>query len=59
MFVVKNAKKFRCTSRLNIVNSENMQAVLIANRRDFYCLIFTTKSHKTQIMSNCTGLSKN
>jgi len=33
IFIAKNAKKFTCTSRSDIVNSENMQAILIANNK--------------------------
>ncbi len=33
IFVTKNAKKFTCILRLNIVNSENMQAISITNNK--------------------------
>ncbi len=33
IFVAKNAKKFTCTSRSNIVNIEDMQAISIANNK--------------------------
>jgi hypothetical protein len=33
IFVAKNAKKFTCTSRSNIVNNKDMQAILIANNK--------------------------
>ena len=31
IFVAKNARKFICTSRSDIVNSEDIQAIMIAN----------------------------
>ncbi len=33
IFVAKNAKKFTCTSRSDIVNSEDMQAISIMNNK--------------------------
>ncbi len=33
IFITKNAKKFTCISRSNIVNSEDMQAISIANNK--------------------------
>ncbi len=33
IFVAKNAKKFTCTSRSDIVNSKDMQAISIANNK--------------------------
>ncbi len=62
IFVAKNAKKLTWTSRSDIVNSEDMQAISIANNKiqmKFYCLIFITKSHKMQMTSNYTRLSEN
>ena len=33
IFVAKNARKFTCTSRSDIVNSKDMQAISIANNK--------------------------
>jgi hypothetical protein len=49
IFVAKNTKKFTCTSRSNIVNSENMQAILIANNKtQREILLFNIYNEKSQ-----------
>jgi hypothetical protein len=49
IFVAKNAKKFTCTSRSDIVNSEDMQAILIANNKtQREILLFNIYNKKTQ-----------
>ncbi len=49
IFVAKNAKKFTCTSRSDIVNSENMQAISIANNKiQREILLFNIYNEKSQ-----------
>ncbi len=49
IFVAKNAKKFTCTSRSNIVNSEDMQAISIANNKiQRRILLFNIYNEKSQ-----------
>ncbi len=49
IFVVKNAKKFTCTSRSDIVNSEDMQAISIANNKiQRRILLFNIYNEKSQ-----------
>ncbi len=49
IFVAKNAKKFTCTSRSNIVNSEDMQAISIANNKiQREILLFNIYNEKSQ-----------
>jgi exonuclease III len=49
IFVAKNAKKFTCTSRPDIVNSEDMQAILIANNKtQGGILLFNIYNEKSQ-----------
>ena len=53
IFIAKNVKKFTCTSRSNIVNSEDMQAISIANnkiRREI--LLFNIYNEKSQNADN-------
>ncbi len=50
IFVVKNAKKFTCTSRSDIVNSEDMQAISIMNNKiQKEILLFNIYNKKSQI----------
>ena len=45
----KNAKNFTCTSRSNIVNSEDMQAISIANNKiQKKILLFNIYNEKSQ-----------
>ncbi len=49
IFVAKNIKKFTCTSRLNVVNSEDMQAISIANNKiQREILLFNIYNEKSQ-----------
>ncbi len=49
IFVAKNAKKFTCTSRSDIVNSEDMQAISIANNKiQREILMFNIYNEKSQ-----------
>ncbi len=49
IFVAKNAKKFTCTSRSDIVNSENMQVISIANNKiQREILLFNIYNEKSQ-----------
>ncbi len=49
IFVAKNAKKFTCTSRSDIVNSEDMQAISIANNKiQKKILLFNIYNEKSQ-----------
>jgi len=49
IFVTKNAKKFTCTSRSDIVNSEDMQAISIANNKiQREILLFNIYNEKSQ-----------
>ncbi len=49
IFVAKNAKKFTCTSRSNIVNNEDMQAISIANNKiQRKILLFNIYNEKSQ-----------
>ncbi len=49
IFVAKNAKKFTCTSRSDIVNSEDMQAISIANNKiQREILLFNIYNKKSQ-----------
>jgi len=49
IFVAKNAKKFTCTSRSNIVNSEDMQAISIVNNKiQKEILLFNIYNEKSQ-----------
>ncbi len=49
IFVAKNAKKFTCTSRSDIVNSEDMQAISIANNKiQKEILLFNIYNEKSQ-----------
>jgi len=49
IFVAKNAKKFTCTSRSDIVNSEDMQAISIANNKiQREILLFNIYNEKSQ-----------
>ncbi len=49
IFVAKNAKKVTCTSRSDIVNSEDMQAVSIANNKiQRGILLFNIYNEKSQ-----------
>ncbi len=49
IFVAKNAKKFTCTSRSDIINSENMQAISIANNKiQREILLFNIYNEKSQ-----------
>ncbi len=49
IFVVKNAKKFTCTSRSDIVNSKDMQAISIANNKiQKEILLFNIYNKKSQ-----------
>ncbi len=49
IFIAKNAKKFTCTLRLNIVNSEDMQAISIANNKiQREILLFNIYNEKSQ-----------
>ncbi len=49
IFVAKSAKKFTCTSRSDIVNSEDMQAILIANDKiQNKILLFNIYNEKSQ-----------
>ncbi len=49
IFVAKNAKKFICTSRLDIVNSEDMQAISIVNNKiQKKILLFNIYNEKSQ-----------
>ncbi len=53
IFVAKNAKKFTCTSRSDIVNSEDMQAVSIANNKiQREILLFNIYNEKSQNADN-------
>ncbi len=49
IFVAKNAKKFTCISRSDIVNSEDMQAISIANNKiQREILLFNIYNEKSQ-----------
>jgi len=49
IFIAKNAKKFTCTSRSDIVNSEDMQAISIANNKiQREILLFNIYNEKSQ-----------
>jgi len=49
IFIAKNAKKFTCTSRSDVVNSEDMQAILITNNKtQKRILLFNTYNEKLQ-----------
>ncbi len=49
IFVAKNVKKFTCTSRSDIVNSEDMQAISIANNKiQKRILLFNIYNEKSQ-----------
>ncbi len=49
IFVAKNAKKFTCTSRSDIVNSEDMQAISIMNNNiQREILLFNIYNKKSQ-----------
>ncbi len=49
IFVAKNTKKFTCTSRSNIVNSKNMQAISIVNNKiQREILLFNIYNKKSQ-----------
>ncbi len=49
IFVTKNAKKFTCTLRSDIVNSEDMQAISIANNKiQKRILLFNIYNEKSQ-----------
>ncbi len=49
IFVAKNAKKFTCTSRSNIVNSKDMQAISIMNNKiQREILLFNIYNEKSQ-----------
>ena len=53
IFVAKNAKKFICTSRLDIVNSEDMQAISIVNNKiQKKILLFNIYNEKSQNADN-------
>jgi len=53
IFVAKNIKKFTCTSRLDIVNSEDMQAISIANNKiQKEILLFNIYNEKLQNTDN-------
>ncbi len=53
IFVAKNAKKFTCTSRSDIVNSEDMQAISIANNKiQREILLFNIYNEKLQNADN-------
>ncbi len=53
IFVAKNAKKFTCTSRSDIVNSKDMQAILIANNKiQKRILLFNIYNEKLQNADN-------
>jgi len=53
IFVAKNAKKFTCTSRSDIVNSEDMQAISIANNKiQKRILLFNIYNEKSQNADN-------
>ncbi len=49
IFIAKNAKKFTCTSRSDIVNSEDMQAISIVNNKiQRKILLFNIYNEKSQ-----------
>jgi len=49
IFVAKNAKKFTCTSRSDIVNSKDMQAISIINNKiQREILLFNIYNEKSQ-----------
>jgi len=49
IFVAKNAKKFTCTSRSDIVNSKDMQVISIANNKiQKKILLFNIYNEKSQ-----------
>ncbi len=53
IFVAKNIKKFTCTSRLDIVNSEDMQAISIVNNKiQKKILLFNIYNEKSQNADN-------
>jgi len=53
IFITKNTKKFTCTSRSNIVNSEDMQAILIVNNKiQREILLFNIYNEKSQNADN-------
>ncbi len=53
IFIAKNAKKFTCTSRSNIVNSEDMQAISIVNNKiQREILLFNIYNEKLQNTDN-------
>jgi len=53
IFVAKNAKKFTCTSRSDIVNSKNMQAISIVNNKiQREILLFNIYNEKSQNANN-------
>ncbi len=53
IFVAKNTKKFTCTSRSDIVNSEDMQAISIVNNKiQKRILLFNIYNEKSQNADN-------
>jgi hypothetical protein len=53
IFIAKNAKKFTCTSRSDIVNNKDMQAILIANNKiQKRILLFNIYNEKSQNADN-------
>ncbi len=53
IFVAKNAKKFTCTSRSDIVNSKDMQAISIMNNKiQKRILLFNIYNEKSQNANN-------
>ncbi len=53
IFVAKNAKKFTCTSRSDIVNSKDIQAISIANNKiQREILLFNIYNEKLQNTDN-------
>ncbi len=53
IFIMKNANKFTCTSRSDIVNNKNMQAISIANNKiQKKNLLFNIYNEKLQNADN-------
>jgi len=53
IFITKNVKKFTCTSRSDIVNSEDMQAISIVNNKiQREILLFNIYNEKLQNADN-------
>ena len=53
IFVAKNVNKFTCISRLNIVNSEDMQVISIINNKiQRRILLFNIYNEKSQNANN-------